>query len=305
MPRHSHMQPRAEALVEALVALILKKKPAVVQPARVRSLEELGMKEVARGPNTPAGPSANKGLVIDVQGPERGGKSDFACSVAESFGPTVYLALDIKYPSPVKRAIRRGYSVTPIELFYDLPCPLPDSPKVKDFDKIINAIAGVCRPVMNRFQEVLLAALKSPKVGSVVIDNGTLLYKLLRLATFGYIHKVPMHLYAKTRARMEYLINKTRYSGKPVIWIHRQRAVYKDGVEGGKTVPKKIEGKWERAGFDDIGWEMQAVVRAFYDDEEMKFAVEVVNSTFSPLSMGEVLRGKNRTYEKLVELLRK
>lgn len=242
----------------------------------------------------------DEGMVLDVMGPERSGKSDFACSIAEAYPdkPTAYLALDFNYKGPVRRHRKLGSKIVPAEFFYSLPQPPPTSPKDNDFKNRVNAIAGICRPVFKSFQNTLWEVLQSKAVGAVVIDNGSSLYKLCRFAMFGYIHRVPMHLYPKSTNAMLTILNQVRYSGKPVCWIHRQSEEW---------VNNEPSGQFYRAGFKEVGYEVMASLQAERIEEgkhEGKFAVEVLDSTFNNETVGHRFIGKNRTFRRVEEILR-
>lgn len=244
----------------------------------------LGLKSAALNVN-----HERTGTVLDVMGPERSGKSDFACSIAIDFSPTVYLALDYNYLAPVKRHRRLGYKIQTAEFFYSLPSAPPTSPKDKDFEKRVNEVAGICRPVFRSFTETLWECLRSPKVGSIIIDNGTSLYKLCRYAMFGYVHKVPRHLYAKSSNAMTTIINQVRYSGKNVCWIHRQSEEWDEKTQ-------KPTGEFYRSGFKDIAYEVMASLQAYYNEEKERFGVEVLDSTFSAGMVGRKFSGSKRTF---------
>lgn len=236
------------------------------------------------------------GLVLDIMGPERSGKTDFALSVSLIHPPTLLLALDYNYLGPFRRYQRLGAKIEAKEFFYSLPHPPPTSPKEQGFEQRVNEVANICRPVFKGFQEALWEGLNGSRFNSVIIDNGSNLYKLCRFSCFGYIHKVPRHLYAKSTNAMSTIINQVRYSGKNVVWIHRQ-------VE--KWVDDKPSGEFERAGaFKEIAYEVMASLSASRDEESGKFQVEILDSMFNVDSIGRGFRGSKRTFQRVSEVLR-
>jgi hypothetical protein len=236
------------------------------------------------------------GLCIDVRGGERAGKSDFACTVALYGSPkgiTVYLTLDRNYKAPVKRYRRLGARIMVSEHFISLPIEPPDSPRAKDFQRKVDIIAKTNRPILQAFKTALWSALDSPRVKAVIIDNGTLLYRLVRYAKFGYIAKVPRHLYIKSNVEMDSILSKCRASGKNVVWIHRQTEIYKGDDR---------TGKFERSGHKDVGYEVQAQLVAFRD-KKGKFCIEILDSWLNPDIVGMELKGSARTFENLADLV--
>lgn len=241
-------------------------------------------------------------------GPERSGKSDFALSVSSNGKPTLLCAMDWNYEAPYKRHKALGGDIEVAECFFSLPHPLPDSPKIKNFTRIIQAIAESARPSVRAMETRLFEFIRQhgKKQGSanVVMDNGTIYYRNVRLASFGYLHKVPMHLYAKSNNRMNHIINELRYSGLNVVWIHRVNKEYDEATD-------KPTGGFIRDGHKSIGPDVQATLLSMYDgDYESKktgkkgrFGVEVVDSTFNPDSVGQQFWRAKRTFANVITAL--
>lgn len=245
--------------------------------------------------------NTREGVVLDVIGPERGGKSDFACSLAHYSPPLHYFTLDYNYKAPVKRHIALGADIEVHPFFYNLPFAPPTSPKEKDFEKKVNAVAQATRPVFASFKERLWKIL-SEKRASIVIDNGTVLHYLCRLACYGYVHKIPRHLYAKRTNEMATIINQVRYSGKNVCWVHRWAEIWDKN--------DKPTGEFMRAGaFNPIAYDVMATLSATRNEERSSelgrpiFQVEVLDSTFGADLVGRRFVGKKRTFEQVATSL--
>lgn len=238
-------------------------------------------------------------FVLDVIGPERGGKSDFACSVAQydRSGPAHYLAFDYNFKGPVARHTKRFGSRFDIHtFFYSLPFPPPEGPKVKDFEKKVNAIAAVVRPVWSRFKDTLWKLLDAKSRGPIIMDNWTTLHYVCRLALYGYVHKIPRFLYAKRTNEMSTILNQVRFSGKNVVLIHRWAEIWDDN--------DRPTGEFERAGaFKPVAYEVMATLAATRDSDSGLFQVEILDSTFNNDTHGLVLKGKRRTFRRVVEAL--
>lgn len=233
----------------------------------------------------------SEGLVLDVMGPERGGKSDFACSVSQydRSGPTHYLALDYNYRGPVERYRRLGSKIEVSKFFYSLPFAPPTSPKEKDFQTKIQKVADAVRPSYRAFKEKLWKVLDPKVPGPVIIDNFTTLHHTCRLACFGYVHKVPMYLYAKRTNEMTTILNQIRYSGKNVVLIHRWSEIWDSN--------DKPTGEYERAGaFKPVAYEVMATLVARRSEKSGKFLVEIADSTFNDSTQGMKFIGSKRTF---------
>lgn len=239
-----------------------------------------------------------EGLVLDVMGPERGGKSDFACSVSlhDRSGPTHYLALDYNYRGPVNRYKKLGAKITVYPFFYSLPFAPPTSPKEKDFQNKIQKVADSVRPSYNKFKETLWKVLDPKTPGPVIIDNFTTLHHTCRLACFGYVHKVPMFLYAKRTNEMTTILNQIRYSGKNVVLIHRWSEIWDSN--------DKPTGEFERAGaFKPVAYEVMATLVARRSEKTGKFLVRIEDSTFNDSTQGMRFIGKERTFANVASAL--
>lgn len=236
------------------------------------------------------------GLVLDIIGPERGGKSDFAASVSlyDRAGPTVYFAFDHNYKSAVKRHISLGAKITVEEFFYSLPFPPPTSPKEKDFEKKVNAVAQAVRPVYNRFKETLWKVLKIK--GPIVLDQMTTLHYVCRLALYGYVHKIPRHLYAKRTNEMSTILNEIRYSGKNVAMIHRWKEIWDKN-----DTPT---GTFMRDGaFAPVAYEVSATLEAERPATTGVFQVRIKDSTYNPDLVGRRFSGSKRTFARVAQRL--
>lgn len=250
----------------------------------------------------------SRGYVIDVMGPERSGKNDMGLTVSANGKPTLLATLDFNYVAPYRRHKRLGGKIEVVECFYSLPYPLPDSPGAKNFKKVIQAIAEAVRPPLRVWEERVFSFIRehSKKQGSanIVVDNGTLLYRAVRLAAFGYLHKVPPFLYAKSNNRMNHIINELRYSGLNVIWLHRVNKEYDEATE-------KPTGGFVRDGHKSIGPDVQATLLSMYDADftskktgkRGRFGVEVVDSTFNPDMVGKQFWRANRTFAHVIAAL--
>lgn len=239
------------------------------------------------------------GSFIDVFGGERSGKSDFACSVAAVHGPAKYFALDHNWEGPVRRWRSLGAKISVETFFYSLPFPPPTSPKEVDFLKKANAVATSVRPSFNAFKTSLWKWMRDPKYPSLIIDNGSVLHRVCRLALWGYVHKVPMHLYAQRTNEMSTIYNELRYCGKHIVMIYREKPEYGPGKNSEPT-GDTIRDAWDGGAYDSM-----LTLHADHDDDTKTFSVEVVDSTLSADHVGRRFSGSKRTYARVERRLLK
>lgn len=92
-----------------------------------------------------------------------------------------------------------------------------------------------------------------------IVDTGSAAWELLRLARLGQLTQVMPVQYTAVNVEFKDLIQALHKSPANNIWIHRLKPAY-------DAADKKIPNAYERQGFADIGYEVDAVVRLSYDE---------------------------------------
>lgn len=241
----------------------------------------------------------SRGSFIDIFGGERSGKNDFACSISHVHGPTKLLALDYNWEGPYRRHRALGGKLSVETFHYSLPFPPPTSPKEVGFLDKVNKIAGSVRPSYSAFKTALWKAMsKSDPCRSIIVDNGSVLHRVCRLALWGFIHKVPTHLYAQRTNEMSTIYNELRYCGKHVVMIYREKPEYTKGEKNSEPTGDTVRDAWDGGAYDSM-----LTLHADRDDDSGKFFVEVVDSTISAEHIGRRFSGEKRTYARVEQRL--
>jgi hypothetical protein len=108
-------------------------------------------------------------------------------------------------------------------------------------------------PQWEEAKDAILAAIKSRVVRTLVVDTGTEIWELCRLARFGKLAQVKPQHYGPVNAEMRELI-KAAYERDDLncIWTHKVKKEYKESkTRPGETV---WTGTMELAGFGDIAY---------------------------------------------------
>jgi hypothetical protein len=118
-------------------------------------------------------------------------------------------------------------------------------------DKIIEAAEKELAKVETNYQTALRQA------RTIVIDTGSELWELLRLAAFGKLDKVMPHQYAEVNQSMQRLIKLAYDSDANLLLTHRLKEQW---------INDKKTGLYEFAGMKDIPYLVQAHARMWTDD---------------------------------------
>lgn len=193
-----------------------------------------------------------RGIHLDIVGMEGTGKSSLALTLAE-FGSIAYVNID--------QSIDRAKQ----------PESKKERERVKRLDVVYAAGLGEeatrssCVPAWSNTVKRVEEAAATFAAG-VVMDTGTELWELNRLAAFGTLTPKGRtdRLYGPVNARQRNLFRLHRRHKKHLVTIHQYKDDYRDKPDG--TSVKT--GKMVRAGFKEMGYLADIVVECFFKDGE-------------------------------------
>lgn len=185
-------------------------------------------------------------LIAAVSGLEKQGKTSFALSAP---GPIIYFNLDYGLEGVLGK-YAGGKDVYVKEYRYKR----NDTP-----DKYNTLWASFTTDYYN--------ALKS-KARTIVIDTATELWELLRLARFGKLTQVMPHHYGPVNAEYASVIREGYSYDKNVILLHKLKKQY---------VNDKFTGEYERSGFTNTGFLVQANLEVYRDGLDGEFYLKVLD----------------------------
>lgn len=115
---------------------------------------------------------------------------------------------------------------------------------------------------------------------SVVVDTGTEMWELLRMARLGKLTQVMPHNYGPVNAEFEDLLRLSDTCNKNLIVTHKMKEQY---------INDKFTGKYQRAGFKDMGFIAEVELVMYKEDGE--FCAEIKKCRHKSELEGFVLTG--------------
>ena len=226
-----------------------------------RELERLGIVKAVKS-------TRPRHLVYGVHGLEKEGKTTFGFGMPD---PLAVITNDPMTESIVQKEVEKGRDID-----------LREFPDVES--------QATAKPVWEEYQKVYSYMLKNYR--SLIVDTDTGAWVLQRMAEYGKLSQVPPNAYVTANARKGKLIREAKDSDCNVCFVYKVKKVY---VKTAKDKMGSWNGEWERDGFNQSGFLLQANLRAFKElpEEglavEERFKVEVINCTFNAELDGEVL----------------
>ena len=119
------------------------------------------------------------------------------------------------------------------------------------------------------FIEPLRTAIETAAVATIGLDTGTELFELLMMADHGKTIQILPELRTKTNYKYKGLLQALKRCGKHVVILHRLRDVWAsemvEGRDGTKEVRNKVDGMYEREGFNKTGFHINAEAYLMFD----------------------------------------
>lgn len=198
-------------------------------------------------------------LAICAQGPEKEGKTHFAFTAPD---PIVAIASDTGTEAIAATARKNGKRVATYT-YRVPPSGQQRSEYEREWIKIEKALNGV---------------LVNKNIRSVVIDTGTEVWEMLRLARFGKLTQVMPHHYGPVNNEMKDIVKAmVDRADLNTIWIHKLKKEYKTNKAGNDA----WTGGYERAGFGDMPYLCDVVIEHFFDRENRQFGIRVKGSRYN------------------------
>lgn len=174
----------------------------------------------------------------------------------------------------------------------------------REYNKAVaDAVQAVASPAMDQFYAAYYASIANME--TTVIDTGTDLYQLARLADFGRLEQVPQLAYVQVKRAIAKLMDDGFSSHGSVIWIHHMK-------DKGETIENdkgkrewRASGVYEMDGCAVVNDKVQAVIELWREDltepsettgRLVRFCGQIMDSRHSPDSMGLRLYDEELTF---------
>jgi hypothetical protein len=211
-----------------------------------------------------------KQLVLGVCGMDKSGKTHFSMTAPD---PLVYFDIDIGTEGVVQKFKQQGKEIARCSL------AIPQMIHKKSSERIM----AEAKVQVEKFTRAYMAALATPEVRSIVIDNSTSLFELVLLSHFGKTLQIPKHLRTLPNLEMAQLVRAPLDDPKcnvNVIHILQMRKLYRNDSWDGKT--------FEWAGYNKMAYLVQAMLEVRKNSKARTFELEVLSSRHSAALDGEV-----------------
>jgi hypothetical protein len=183
-------------------------------------------------------------LVLSVEGRDKDGKSHFSLTAP---GPIGVLNMDLGLEGVVHKFARdKKIYVSD----YKLPSTTRGNAKevAEEADKVWTSLMADYKAALRSFR-------------TVVMDTATEVWELLRLARFGKLVQIMPHNYTIVNSEFREMLRMAYDSDANLILVHKMKAVWVDVPDGKGGTKGSKTGEYERAGFSDTGFIVQASVR--------------------------------------------
>jgi hypothetical protein len=190
-------------------------------------------------------------LIMSLSGRVKRGKTHFALTAP---GPLAVQSLDMGLDGVVQK-----FQDEKIINVATYPGVTAKELKTLNDDEVIKRYVEVWEQFRADYEWALANA------RSIVWDTGTEAWELLRLARLGRLGQVKPHHYTLPNMEFRELIRLAESSSANLILLHRMKKEY---------VNNEATGKWDRAGFSDVGSWVHLLARAERHDDGFHIEVE-------------------------------
>lgn len=184
---------------------------------------------------------------------------------------------------------------------------LDDKASSKKYDEAVHAaVQEVAAPAMDAFYNAYYTSLKH--MATTIVDTGTDLYRLCRLANFGRTEKIPQLAYTAVKNDFAKMLDDAFSAKGNVLWIHHMKDKG-ETIDDGKGSKKWVEsGNFQINGCEVITDKVQAVIELWRDDlteadektgRMVKFHGQIVDSRHNPDAMGSKFVDDDLTFAQI------
>lgn len=245
-----------------------------------------------------------KRLIASIQGPVKSGKTRLALTGRKPCG---YIAVEVGGDEGVvDQFIPQGADSTEDIQIAKIRMGAVDYPNPEDYrgndrayqDALSEAVQGVAGKALDEFYAAYYASIENFEL--TVVDTGSDLWEIARLANFGRLEKIPQLAYAQLNKSMDKLIDDAYSCKGSVIFTHHMKEVWESfTAENGKQQGRP-SGRFDMAGYGGIKKKVQAVIELWREDLEesnedglmVNFNAMIVDSRHNPYAMGQKFSGE-------------
>lgn len=206
-------------------------------------------------------------LIANIQGMQKSGKTRLALTARKPIG---YIGIEIGGDEgvvdqfiPANKDEFDGIQSVMIRVpAIQYPVDIPDGDK---YDKAVSVeIVRTASEAMNQFYDAYYTSLEN--FATTVVDTGSDLWEILRLANFGRLEKIPTLSYTQLNRTMDKIIDDAFSYPGSVIFIHHLKEKWETFVNDKGKEQGRPSGVFDLAGYGGIKKKVQATVELWRDD---------------------------------------
>ena len=243
---------------------------------------------IKAGFKVPVKPKTQR-VVICTRARDKRGKTHFALTAP---GPIAIVGLDTGTKEIASKFLGQKELIC---AYHKVTGRLDDISKTRD----------IAEKEWEAVKESIVTATDHPKVRTLMVDTGTEVHELLRLARFGKLEQVMPHHYGPVNKEMRDLV-KRAYEREDlnVIWIHKEKKEYKQNRKGEDS----WTGSYDMAGYGDMPYLVDVTLQHYWKDATEDapgcFGIKVVGvGRQTPDVCGLELEGPDCNFQMLATML--
>lgn len=206
-------------------------------------------------------------IVASASAAEKSGKSHWGIMTWPD--PLAVISLDTG-TLPIVQKARRAGRVVIYNKFKEPEAVFTDEGKVK---VVAGSERNAYEKEWDRLKDCFKVLVSNRKIRTLVVDTGTQMWELLRMARHGKLTQVMPQHYTATNAEMREVVTSVfERLDLNALFLHKMKKQYK--ARGDKEV---WTGAWERAGFGDMPYLVDMNLEPYFNHDTMRFGIRVLD----------------------------
>ena len=248
-------------------------------------------------------------LICNIQGMPKSGKTRLALTAKKPIG---YIAVEIGGDEgvvdqfiPVGADSFEDIQRTLIRIpAIEIPADIADADK---YDKAVSAevqrTAGIA---LDAFYTAYYASIQN--FATTIVDTGSDLWEIARLANFGRLEKVPQLAYTQLNKSMDKIIDDAFSAAGSVIFIHHMKELWSNVLGENGKMRGQASGEFGMAGYGGMKKKVQATIELWREDltepnentgRLTRFHGQIIDSRHNADSIGLRLADDELTFSKI------
>jgi len=238
-------------------------------------------------------------MIVSIEGQEGSGKSHLSLTSQDPIG---YIDFDVGSEGVIEK-FKKGLNGCPRKDIYISSYRIPMISKAaKKASADVKArmtleASKVAEPVWDKVVNDYCKGLE--RFRTLIVDTGTEMHELVRLARLGKLTEVLPEHYGPVNAEFRDLVRLAYESDCNVIFLHKMKEEWLKG-KGEKRA--NFTGNYVRAGFNGMGYLMQTNLKTLWDKDD-GFTIEVTKCRQNADLRGEIIEDPFNTIPMIAQMM--